>query len=231
MHSGEAEHVVLSQGWLAHQPPAFQAAVLGRARLASFAEGEHVFDVGDQHRGVYGVVQGAVAVYVPDRGANLRLGHIARGGDWIGHWQVLTGRRRILIFRVREPMIAFQVPFSALNEIAAEDRVWTRSASSLMDFTVDIAVAAVGDLLIPDPGRRLAATMLRAAGLDMDGRLAKPIRLRLAASELGEMANVSQDSVSGILARFNSAGWIAVGDKQVTIADPKALAAFAGEER
>ncbi len=38
----------------------------------------------------------------------------------------------------------------------------TCSASSLMDFTVDIAVAALGDLLIPDPGRRLAATMLRA---------------------------------------------------------------------
>ncbi len=203
----------------------------GRARLASFAEGEHVFDVGDQNRGVYGVVQGAVAVYVPDRGANLRLGHVARPGAWIGHWQVMTGRRRFLIFRATEPTVAFQVSFSALNEIAGEDRAWARSANALMDFTVDVAVAAVGDLLIPDSGRRLAATMLRAAGLDMDGRPSKPVRLRLAASELGEMANVSRRAVGGILARFESTGWIAAGDNQFTIADPKALAAFAAEER
>ena len=72
--------------------------------------------------------------------------------------------------------------------------------------------------------------MLRAAGLDMDRCPSKPVRLRLTASELGEMANVSRRVVSRILARFESTGWISVGDDQFTIADPKALAAFAAEE-
>jgi len=230
MESGKAERVALSRGWLAHQPPAFQAAVLGQARRASFARDETIFDAGDERGGVYGVVKGGVAVFVPGRGGALRLGHLAREGFWFGRWPVITGRRRLLTFRATEPTAALHVAFSALGEIARQDRAWARSVDALMDFAIDIALAAVGDLLIPDSGRRLAAAMLRAAGLDDDARPSKPAGLRLTPSELGEMANVSRRVISRILARFEAAGWISVGGDQLAIANPKALAAFAAEE-
>jgi CRP-like cAMP-binding protein len=234
MKKGEAERVALSQGWLAHQSPAFQAAVLARARPASFAKDELIFDAGDENGGVYGVVQGSVAVFVPGRGDALRLGHVARGGFWFGRWPVITARRRLLTFRAREPTVALHVSFSALNETAGQDRAWARSVESLLDFAIDLALAAVSDLLIPESDRRLAATMARAAGLDEDARLSarpsKPAGLRLTPSELGEVANVSRRIASRILARFETAGWISIDDDQLAIANPKALAAFAAGE-
>ena len=84
MESGKAERIALSRGWLAHQPPAFQAAVLGQARRASFAKGETVFH--DQG-GFYGVVQGGVAVFVP--AAARRCGSATSGARASG---LATGR-------------------------------------------------------------------------------------------------------------------------------------------
>ncbi len=226
MEKGKAERIALMSGWLAHQPPAFQAAVLGQARRASFANGETVFH--DQG-GIYGVVQGGVAVFVPGRGATLRLGHFGRAGFWFGHWPVMTGRRAVLTFRAAEPTVALHVSFSALNEIARQDGAWARSVGSLMDFTIDLALTAVGDLLIPDSDRRLAATMLRAAALDEHARPSEPVGLGLTPSELGEMANVAGPVASRILARFEAAGWVVLDHDHLAIANPRALAAFAAE--
>ena len=228
MEKGKAERIALTSGWLAHQPPAFQAAVLGQARRASFAKDETVLHAGTRAASMASF-RGASPCSCP--AAARRCGSATSGapGFWFGHWPVMTGRRAVLTFRAAEPTVALHVSFSALNEIARQDGAWARSVGSLMDFTIDLALTAVGDLLIPDSDRRLAATMLRAAGLDQDQRPSKPIGLRLTPSELGEMANVAGPVASRILARFEAAGWVVLDHDQLAIANPRALAAFAAE--
>jgi len=87
MEKGKAERIALTRGWLAHQAPAFQAAVLGQARRASFARDETVLHAGDGQGGVYGVVQGGVAVFVP--AAARRCGSATSGARASG---LATGR-------------------------------------------------------------------------------------------------------------------------------------------
>jgi hypothetical protein len=81
----DAERAVLRHGWLAHQPPVFQQAVLRRARLVSLPDGEYAFHAGDDLGGVYGVAAGGVGILIPGRGASLRLAQVIRAGVWFGH--------------------------------------------------------------------------------------------------------------------------------------------------
>ena len=225
----DIERAVLKRGWLAHQSPEFQRAVLDRTRIVSFSAGEHVFHAGDRIGGVYGVVSGGVGVLIPGLGSALRLAQVLRAGVWFGHGPIMTGRARVLSFRATEPSLALQAPIATLQEIAASQPNWARAVGSLSDFTIDIAIAAVSDLLIPESARRLAAVLLRAAMLEMDNPPAKPVPLSLRQSEIAEMANLSERMVGRILKRFEVAGWIEAGYGGLTLADPKALRAFAAE--
>ena len=226
----DIERAVLKRGWLAHQSPDFQRAVRQRARLVSLHAGEHVFHVGDATGGVYGVVSGGVGVLIPGLGSALRLAQVLRAGVWFGHGPIMTGRARVLGFRATEPSLALHAPMAALQEIAASQPAWARAVGSLSDFSIDIAIAAVSDLLIPDSARRLAAVLLRAAVLDMDNPPAKPVLLGLRQSEIAEMANLSERMVGRILKQFEASGWVETGYGALMLADPKALRAFAAED-
>ena len=59
---------------------------------------------------------------------------------------------------------------------------------------------------------------------------AKPVPLSLRQSEIAEMANLSERMVGRILKRFEVSGWIEAGYGGLTLADPKALRAFAAED-
>ena len=118
----------------------------------------------------------------------------------------MTGRARVLSFRATEPSLALHAPIAALQEIAASQPNWARAVGSLSDFSVDIAIAAVSDLLIPDSARRLAAVLLRASVLDMNNPPAKPVPLSLRQSEIAEMANLSERMVGRILEAVRGLG-------------------------
>jgi CRP/FNR family transcriptional regulator, cyclic AMP receptor protein len=226
----DVEAAVLKRGWLAHQAPDFQRAVLQQARLVSLRADEYLFHAGDATGGIYGVVSGGVGVLIPGLGSALRLAQVLRAGVWFGHGPIMTGRARVLSFRATEPSLALHAPIAALQEIAASQPTWAHAVGSLSDFSVDIAIAAVSDLLIPDSARRLAAVLLRAAALDMDNPPAKPVPLSLRQSEIAEMANLSERMVGRILKRFEVSGWIEAGYGGLTLADPKALREFAAED-
>ena len=64
----DVEAAVLKRGWLAHQAPDFQRAVLQKAQLVSLRACEYLFHAGDATGGVYGVVSGGVGVLIPGLG-------------------------------------------------------------------------------------------------------------------------------------------------------------------
>ena len=137
---------------------------------------------------------------------------VLRAGVWFGHGPIMTGRARVLSFRATEPSLALHAPIAALQEIAASQPNWARARSARFPtHSIDIAIAAVSDLLIPDSARRLAAVLLRAAVLDMDNPPAKPVPLSLRQSEIAEMANLWSGWSGVFLKRFEVSGWIEAG--------------------
>ena len=63
----------------------------------------------------------------------------------------------------------------------------------------------------------------------MDNPPPKPISLGLRQSEIAEMANLSERMVGRILKQCEASGWVETGYGALTLADPKALRAFAAE--
>jgi CRP-like cAMP-binding protein len=229
MQRAEAERIALAGGWLARQPPVFRAAVLARALLQPFATGAFTYHTGDAPGGIYGVVAGGFAVLAAGRHAGPDLAHIVRPPVWFGHGPVLSGGPRTLSFRAAEPSLTLHVPLAALEDLSSTMPAAPRAIGAITDDSVRIAAEIVSDLLIREPDRRIAATLLRATGAS-DGAVPDAAAgFRLTQSELGEMANASRHLVNRTLGAFAARGWVTVGYGRIAVQDATALAAFARE--
>jgi CRP-like cAMP-binding protein len=226
MERTEAERIVLKAGWLSRQPGPFQIALLRRARLVTFAKGEHAYAAGDTTGSIYGVAQGGFGCEVVTRYSDSRLAHIMRDGTWFGTGPVHTDTPRLFTFRAVERSIAFSVPMAALHEIAAVDTSAFRRLAALSEENMRLSGQVVSDLLLPSSEQRIVAVLLRAAGVTVGDPLPPPHSILVTQSELGEMANASRDVVNRVLGRLESKGLIGVGHGRIEIADAGALLAL-----
>ena len=78
----EAEAILLQNGWLFHQPEAFQKEVLRRSILVHFAPGERIFGFGDEPAGIYGLVSGAVMINTAPPNHIPQLINVGAPGAW-----------------------------------------------------------------------------------------------------------------------------------------------------
>ncbi|WP_170386435.1 Crp/Fnr family transcriptional regulator [Ruegeria atlantica] len=221
-----AKSAVLSCGWLAEQDKAFQAVILEKATLRTFAVGRRVFDVGDFRGGIFGVAGGAFGIKVPRRSGEDRLAHVCRSGVWFGYDASLSRRHRNLTFVAVEPSIAFHVPLVALDQIAASDPRYHRALTKVASHGMDIAIATVSDLLIPNVQQRIASTLLRIGSTHDAGQKGTAVISGLTQEQIGELANAARDVVNRTLKQFASKGWIDVAYKRIRILEPAALEAF-----
>lgn len=230
MEFADARRTVLEQGWLADEDKAFQTALLDRAVLKRFDAGSRVFHRGEYGGGIYGVAQGAFGVYVPGRVSDDVLAHVLRPGVWFGYGPVLTRRHRVLGFSAIEPSVALHVPLAAVDQLIAADPRYPFIVTKLSEYGMDIAIAIVSDLLIPNAEERIAATLLRIAP-SRTGALDKPPLISgVTQAQIGEMTNTARDFVNRTLKRFEAEGWITVSYRKIAILDPSELSAFVGQE-
>jgi CRP-like cAMP-binding protein len=225
MERANAERTVLHAGWLSRQPGSFQAALLRRARLVTFAKGEHVYAAGDTTGSIYGVTQGGFGCEVVTPYSDSRLAHIMRNGTWFGTGPVHTDTPRVFTFRAVEPSIAFSVPMAALHEIAATDATAFRRLAALSEENMRLASHVVSDLLLPSSEQRIVAVLLRAAGITVGDPLPPPHSILVTQSELGEMANASRDVVNRVLGRLEAQGMVVVGHGRIQVIDVEQLLA------
>ncbi len=230
MKRTEAERIAISHGWLAGQPRSFQPGLLRRAELKHFDAGAFVYHAGDDPGGIYGIVRGAFAIYLPLVRGGTRMVHIARTGVWFGQGPMNIRRDRKMSFRASEEAAVLHVSLPALNEIVARDPMTLRSFGALTEINLEIAATAVRDLLIRRADQRIAATLLRVTSADSGSPSDDPSGFSLTQSELGEMANASRDLVNRTLAGFEARGWISKSYNRIAIGNLEALAEFAHGE-
>lgn len=222
----KAKRTILERGWLSEQDQSFQTALLARATLREFPIGSRVFDVGDFRGGIYGAAGGAFGIKLPLRNGEDRLAHICHPGVWFGYDPLLSRRHRRLAFVAIEPSIAFYVPLGALEQLAATDPKYHRHLTKVAAYGMDIAIATVSDLLIPNVDKRIASALLRISTTESVESSEIYVVRGLTQAMIGEVANAARDVVNRSLKRFEAKGWIDVSYKQITLRDPMALEAF-----
>ena len=113
--------IVLRHGWLSQTPSDFQAKVLGRCRLQSFAAGEPVYRIGDPPGGMFGMISGGIAISVSPSLDGPYVAHFAMPGLWLGEAAAITGQpRRVELVATRETSL-LQLPLHAIHEIVGQD--------------------------------------------------------------------------------------------------------------
>lgn len=226
MDLADAKRSVLAQGWLSEKDMDFQKALLDKASLQHFPAGSRVFEVGDFRGGFYGVVSGAFGVKVSQQGGEERLAHIARAGEWFGFDPPANRRTRTLAIEAIEPATVLMIPLPVMDQLAASDPNFLRILTSNAAHGMDVAIATVSDLLIPDAEKRIASSLLRISAPEDVKHLGARVVTGLTQAQIGELTNVKRDIVNRTLKRFEKRGWIAVSYKRVTVLDPTALRAF-----
>jgi CRP/FNR family transcriptional regulator, cyclic AMP receptor protein len=213
--------------WIENESASFRAAILGASHRLKAEAGRQLYQIGDEPGGIYGVVSGGILLSVQGRSGELRPAHIVRQGVWFGHGPLMTRRRRVLGAMAVEDSVVLQVPLSALDRVIVRDPAFARPIGAISDYTQDVTIGCVADLLIPDTERRIAAVLLRVTGADHGIESENPQGVPLTQSLLADLACTSRHSVHRTLSVLVEKGWITWGYGNVRIRALDELSQFA----
>lgn len=211
-----SETVLRKDGWLSRQANELADEVLRRGTPQRFAAGSTVFRPGDQGGGIYGVVDGVVSVTAVPVGQQPAIVQHAGAGSWLGALTFFGAPRRAVALSSVTDAILFHVPLRAMEVLVATAPAYSRAFGEIAAEDAALWLQVVEDLLQPDAGRRVAATLLRAT---RDGE----VRIPLTQLDLATMANASRRQANTILQGFAARGWIAQGYGSVTVLDAEGL--------
>lgn len=214
MTRAEAERLVLKSGWLAERPPDIRADVLGRCRLLLPRPGSFLRFAGDEQGGIYGVASGGIGIQLPLTTERQVLVSIVRRGTWFGYAPSGKYAAWPMSYLVMEPSVLLHLPMAQLRELQASGGRISPHLAAVTDSSLERAVANVTNLLIRNPSRRIAASLLRIAPEDDDSA---PATIVISQEQLGEIANAARDVVNRALAQYEAKGWISVGYRTVTL--------------
>lgn len=224
MTLAELRRQVSAGEWLANTPASFRNAVLDRAVVRRYGPGELLHAAGDEAGGMYGVAEGAIRLMLSAVDHGPYCGHLLRPGSWAGDGPTITGDLRPVTLVSSGPSTVLFLSRAAIMEIAAEDPGnWRHFIAGTM-LNLNIAFGAIADLMLRDHRKRLAAALLRAAGVRSEMPPAdRPVEVDLSQADIAAMANVTRTTAGATLRRLEQAGLLTTGYGRVTILSPERL--------
>jgi CRP/FNR family cyclic AMP-dependent transcriptional regulator len=213
-----------SRGWLAGFPAHLATAILERGIWRDFAPEDIVYASGAESDTIWGIASGSMKMFISAGEERMRFCHLVGPGYWFGELELLLDIPRIVEMRIAEPARLLRLRMKDLQSIAESfPEVWL-SVARLAATNEALAAAAVDDLMLRDPRKRLAATLLRLAGLrwDFQGRpVLNPVPVTI--QELSEAANLSRSVTAKIMSDLTTEGAVEKGYRSVHVTRPDRL--------
>jgi CRP/FNR family transcriptional regulator, cyclic AMP receptor protein len=230
MDREEGLSILASRGWLAKTPVEFRKLFLSAARWRHVDPGATVTLGGEERDDVIGLAQGTVAMISTLGHAGTPLMHMAHAVVWFGYGPLLLDRPRDVTVEARTPLWIAVIPRAKITPLLDETTLWWRCFMRLLAQYGDISATVASDLLIRQSDRRLAATILRFAGLRESGPEAREeMRLPLTQAELADAANLSRNKAGTILRALAAQGYIETDYRGVVVRDRAGLQGFVDE--
>ena len=227
-----ATQLLAQHGWLSFTPADFRKRVLARIRLREFARGQAVYLAGDPPGGPWVILAGAAKIEMPLPGTAPHFLHLVASGYWFGEAPLIVGNPRLVTVITAQPSTLATLPLEDCQAILKADPGAWRWIALLSAMTTDLSLGVAVDSLLRDPAQRTAALLLRLAGVRsvfFPSKRALPIRL--SQERLGQLVNLSRNSMTPILRGFAKHGLIEMGYGSIRIADIAALTARARATR
>jgi CRP-like cAMP-binding protein len=200
-------------------------AILARARLAKFSEGDQIVAKGDPGDSMMAVLSGRVSIIAPSQDGRQMVLTVLNEGDVFGEIALLDGKERTADVTALTDCDILVVP--------------RRSLLSLLERRPDICIdlmlvlcerlrrtnEQVEDLAFLDLEARLAKVLLRLACESGPGRpRPKPPGIKISQRALGELAGGSRESVNKHLNEWKQVGIVSIEKGAIVILDAARLA-------
>lgn len=185
--------------WFASIRPALQEALCGSALVHVCRGEEAVFRRGDEHDGLYAVLEGAVRFSTIGVDGRESVFGLAEPPQWFGEVALLDGGPRTHDAVAEREAVLAHVPLpSLLDWLAAHPADW-RWLGCLAVHKLRVAFAALEDQGLRPPRARLIRCLVRLAGA-YGQRLGTPPRtLHVSQERLGSILSLSRQSVNALL--------------------------------
>jgi CRP-like cAMP-binding protein len=224
-----AREILRRRGWLKDMPPVLREKLLARCRLLPpFERGQYLLRFGDKPDGIYGIVSGGFSFQIAPHEQGPQTVHLYRSGAWVGELAYILDTTRATWIMATRRGCAVCLPRSDLQALtAAEPELWRWIALCLAHNT-RIAISAIDDMTIRSPRRRLAAILLRLAGLrpDPEQEHASSLELDLTQADLASLSNMSRTVVGENLGQLEDHGFLECGYGVIRLIDPAGLSAW-----
>jgi CRP/FNR family transcriptional regulator, cyclic AMP receptor protein len=231
LNESEAKKRMRQIGWLSQTPEKFTTAVLGRCQLKNFGPGEPVFRIEDPPGGIYGLVSGTIAVSIAPNEDGPYFAHLMTPGNWFGLGAAAKRQSRAITLTAARQSQLLLFPMTEIDSIVAKNPDAWRHLVSLALMNSDIAIGAVGDLLIRDPVKRCIATLLRLSGHRHSSQdIALSYNAEVTQEELAHLSNLSRNATGSILRSMAKRGLLELSYRQIRVIDPDALRAIVHEK-
>lgn len=224
MEREEGLAILESRGWLAGTPPEFRKLFLSAARWRSIDRGAIVTLGGEEANDVIGLAAGTVAVTSALGDAATPVMHMAHAVLWMGYGPLLLERPRVVTVEARTDLWIAVIPRASILPLLDETTSWWRCFTRLLAEYGDISAMIASDLLIRQSDRRLAATILRFAGLrGVEPNPTGEVRLPVTQDEIAEAANLSRNAAGTILRKLAAKGDLKTDYRGIVVCDPASL--------
>lgn len=212
-------------------PPAALKTLAGRARERRLQHAEILFTAGDEARGLYVVVSGAVRAFRESEEGREQTIHVERTGATLAEVPVFDNGPYPSTVMAEEDSLLLLLPREDVKQYLLENPEAALSALSLLAGRLRKMALLVEQLSLQDVSERLAALLLEEAGAKgeavKDGAsFSLPDPHHRIAARLGSVREV----VTRNLRRLTDDGVIAIHGHKITILNAAALKAKAKAE-
>ena len=222
----KARSYLKQHGWLANTPSAFADALLARCTFGTAERGQCPYQLGNPTDGLRGIVSGGFAFEIAPHERGPHLAHIFRPGFWFGELELFAGVPKIAMITATRPSVFLHLDQQAFTDLVTENPGAWRWIGLLASQHLELALGVIDDGSLREPGRRIAALLLRLADVrNCDNPHDPRPELDITQSDLAHLATVSRATIVAHLDELEQLGLIARSYGRLTLVDPAALRA------
>jgi len=195
------------------------------------APGEILFVAGDEARGLYVIVEGAVRAFRESLEGREQVIHVERAGATIAEVPVFDGGTYPSTVAADEASIVLFIDKRDVLQLCLEHPKIALAALKLLAARLRHSAELIEALSLREVDQRLARFILeeaRARGAHTDSGLA--VELILTNQQIASRIGTVREVISRSLARLQQNGLILIEGRRATIPDEQALSVYSGYE-
>ena len=207
-------------------------ALAGRAVERRFGKGQLLFVAGEEARGLYVVVEGAVRAFRESEGGREQVIHVERAGATVAEVPVFDDGPFPSSVAAEEDSTLLFIDKRDVRAVCLEHPQIALSALKVLAARLRRCAELVETLSLREVGQRLARLLLAEAraGGAREGR-GLTVTLALTNQQLAARVGSVREVVSRALTRLQQDGLITLDGRRLFIPDEAALKTYAGEDR